>query len=62
MDVEHEAGRSTAGHRVEKVAGRDEALDGVALRLDQAMECPTDRGVVVDDGDDRCANHRGSIS
>jgi hypothetical protein len=42
MDVEHEAGRSAVGHRVEKLTGGGEALDSIALRLDQAMERPTD--------------------
>src|SRR5437879_3694249 len=48
MDVEDEADRSTAGQRVEKVAGGKEARDGVAVRQDQAMERPEDRGGVVD--------------
>jgi hypothetical protein len=50
------------GHRVEKLTGGGEALDGITLRLDQAMERPTDRGVVVDDGDERCADHKEYLS
>lgn len=50
MDVEHEAVRSTADQRVKKVAGGGKALDGIAVRLDQAMERSKDRGIVVDDG------------
>jgi hypothetical protein len=62
MDVEHEAGRSAVGHRVEKRTGGGKALDGIALRLDQAMERPTDRGVIVDDGDDWCVDLREYLS
>ena len=58
MDVEEEAGRSTTAQRVEELVGRCEGLDGVATRLDQAMERPTDRGVVVHDGNDWCIDHR----
>jgi hypothetical protein len=60
MDVEHEAGRSTADQRVKKVSGGGKALDGVAVRLDQTMERSQDRGIVVDDGNELCLVHRNT--
>lgn len=61
MDVEHEAGRPEPRQRLEEVAGRDEALDRVPLRLDQPMERSKDGGVVVDDGNDVLAGHGSKL-
>ena len=56
-EIQDQAGRTGERRCVEKLTGRGERVDGIARRLDQASEGPTDRQIVVDDGDQRTVGH-----
>ena len=56
-EIQDQAGRAGGRRCVEKLTGRGERVNGIARRLDQASEGPTDRQIVVDDGDQRTVGH-----